>query len=93
MQRLYERIAYLEHKLSALVSDYQQHRVIVQKLQQENVQLKHKLAAQATHDAAVADVIKGMCRKHSGEATESDLKHSIESCLQYIDQCIAFLES
>ena len=93
MQRLYERIAYLEQQLSALVADYQQQRVAAQKLQQENTDLKHKLATQVTHDATAADLIKGMCHKYRGEETEGDLRHLIESCLQYIDQCIAFLES
>ena len=93
MQRLYERIEYLEQQLSALVSDYQQQRATAQKLLQENVQLKHKLAAQVTHDTSVADVIKSMHHNQLREDTQGDLRRLIDSCLQYIDQCISFLES
>ncbi|MEO1219396.1 MAG: hypothetical protein AAFV97_02765 [Bacteroidota bacterium] len=93
MQRLYERIEYLEQQLSALVSDYQQQRATAQELHQENVKLKHKLAAQVTRNTSVAEVIKGVHYNQLGGDSQGDLRRLIDSCLQYIDQCISFLES
>ena len=79
MQRLYERIEYLEQKLSAFVTDYQQQCAMAQKLQQENDRLKQKLARNAP-------IQTGKPLGHHEEHS------SIPNYLQYVDQCIAFLE-
>lgn len=91
MPELYERIQYLEEKLIQLLANYEQQKAIVQKLQQENQDLKQMIA---TKDRGVAhssedNNMDTVIRKLSGQPGVDKM---ISNYIKDIDQCIAFLE-
>ena len=93
MQRLHERIQYLEQKLIQLLADYQQQRTATQKLQQENEHLRQVIAIK---DKAVRHLSEqvGMDAiiKQLGGQQGASMGKMISSYIKDIDRCIAFFE-
>ena len=93
MERLHERIQYLEQKLIQLLTDYEHQRTTTQKLQQENEHLrrmtaiKDKAVRHSSEQVSIDAIIKQL-----GEKQGANMEKMISSYIKDIDQCIAFFE-
>jgi CHASE3 domain sensor protein len=90
MEQLHANIHDLEHKLTQLKDTYNQQKLLIEKLKQENERLKRlsqqKQPAAPTYDSSkIQDILQ---QDNEGQ----QMRQLLDQYIQQIDQCIAFLE-
>ena len=90
MEQLHANIRQLEHKLTQLSDTYNQQKLLIEKLKQENERLK-RLSQQKQPAASAYDPskIQGILQS---SPEEGQMRKLLGQYIQQIDQCIAFLE-
>jgi len=93
MKALYGRIQQLEQKLLQLLADHEQQKSTIQKLQQENEQLRQTMAMK---DKALQRSSKQLgidaISKQLGGTQGAEISKMLSNYIKDIDQCIAFFE-
>jgi flagellar capping protein FliD len=90
MEQLHANIRQLEHKLTQLKDTYNQQKLLIEKLKQENERLK-RLSQQKQQNASAYDSSKLQGTLQPNEK-EGDMRQLLAHYIQQLDQCIAFLE-
>lgn len=90
MEQLHANIHQLEHKLKQLKDTYNQQKLLIEKLKQENERLK-RLSQQKQPTAPTYDSskIQGILQQSN---EEGHMRQLLAQYIQQIDQCITFLE-
>lgn len=91
MEQLHVNIRQLEQKLTQLKDTYNQQKLLIEKLKQENERLK-RLSQQKQQNASAYDssTIQGILQS-SNEKGEP-MRQLLDQYIQQINQCITFLE-
>ncbi len=91
MEHLHANIRQLEHKLTQFKDTYNQQKLLIEKLKQENERLKRlSQQKQPTDSAYDSSKIQGILRA-SNEKGEP-MRQLLDQYIQQIDQCIKYLE-
>jgi predicted nucleic acid-binding Zn-ribbon protein len=93
IEQLHANIHQLESKLIQLKEKYEQQKSIIQKLEQENEQLKNTLEQRIQQPILGDEKQKiNSILQNLAQQKDKDIKKVFERYIKHIDQCIALLE-
>jgi flagellar capping protein FliD len=91
MEQLHANIRQLEHKLTQLKDTYNQQKLLIEKLRQENERLKRlsqqKQQTASTYDSSTIQAVLQASNEKGGH-----MRQLLDRYIQQINQCIDFLE-